>query len=80
LSGLLHQLAGKDLELAFAYRDAGRFAVDSSQLHQVLLNLVATAREASAKGGRIAVGVDRAYLDEEFIREHAGTAPGRWPW
>ena len=77
-TGLLDQLAGDGYDLVFSYHDAGRVAVDPGELQQVLLNLVANARDASTQGGHITLAVDRAHLDEEFSRKHGGIAPSNY--
>jgi len=49
---------------------------DSTQLHQVLLNLCVNARDAMPGGGRLTLTIKNTRLDEKAVRLHAGARPG----
>jgi PAS domain S-box-containing protein len=65
------------LELALA-RNLGEVRNDRSQLAQVILNLVANARDAMTKGGRLTIETSNTYLSEEYAREHIDVSPGAY--
>ncbi len=51
---------------------------DSTQLHQVLLNLCVNSRDAMPKGGILTLTVENAEVDERFATKHADATPGRY--
>ncbi len=51
---------------------------NSTQLHQVLLNLCINARDAMPKGGRITLAADNAELSPEELGELPELRPGRY--
>jgi PAS domain S-box-containing protein len=65
------------LELVLA-RELGDIKIDRSQLAQVILNLVANARDAMRKGGRLILETSNAYLGEAYARDHLDVAPGSY--
>ncbi len=58
--------------------DACLTRVDPGQLEQVILNLVANARDAMPAGGMLRVGTAKIVLDEAASRRHAETNPGEY--
>jgi PAS domain S-box-containing protein len=68
---LLRQLlgAGKTLELRLSSKRLDVFA-DPGQLEQVLINLVANARDAIEAGGRVTIQTAERVLDENYARSH----------
>jgi CheY-like chemotaxis protein len=78
---LLQQLLGTDkiLELRQPAEPVFVFA-DPGQVEQVLINLVANARDALEPEGRVAIEIAEKTLDERYARSHpeAGIRPGRY--
>ncbi len=71
LAPLLRQLLGADksLELRPSPERLYVFA-DPGQLEQVLVNLVANARDAMGPGGRVTIETSERVLDETYARNH----------
>src|SRR5207237_8244113 len=51
---------------------------DTSQIEQVMLNLVLKSRDVMPKGGRLTLETANRDLDEIYAREHVGAIPGRY--
>jgi PAS domain S-box-containing protein len=51
---------------------------DSTQIHQVVLNLCTNAWHAMPDGGRITVTLEPCTVTPEFAAGHADLTPGRW--
>lgn len=62
-----------DMQLA---PDLGAISFDRSKLAQVLLNLVANARDAMPQGGRLKIETCNADLGEAYAHEHVEVIPG----
>ena len=79
LEKMLRRVLGEDIELTLleGNRDLN-VRVDPSQLEQVVMNLVANARDAMPSGGRLTVECVRADLDDEYAANHHGVAPGEY--
>ncbi len=65
------------LDMALGGREA-TVLMDVSKIDQVLLNLVANARDAMPQGGRITIRSRTVNLDEDFRRLHGYGTPGRY--
>lgn len=55
---------------------AGSIRIDRSQLAQVILNLVANARDAMSAGGRLKIETSNVELGESCAHEHVDVRPG----
>ena len=72
----LLRLIREDIELQVS-GNAEPLAVmaDRGQIEQVIMNLVANARDAMPKGGKLSISTQSVTLDQEFIQAHGyGTA------
>jgi PAS domain S-box-containing protein len=77
LSGMLRRLIGEDIDLRIALReDAGRVSADPGQIEQVLMNLVANARDAMPRGGALTIETANVVLDEHYTGRHIAAKPG----
>ena len=52
--------------------------IDRSQLAQIILNLVANARDAITSGGRLKIETSNVELGESYAREHVDVQPGSY--
>ncbi|MBN3963227.1 PAS domain-containing sensor histidine kinase [Nostoc sp. NMS8] len=50
----------------------GIVAGDSTELHQVLMNLVVNARDAMPNGGKLSISATKVLIDENHARMHIG--------
>ncbi|MBN1321947.1 MAG: PAS domain S-box protein [Thermoleophilia bacterium] len=74
---MLRRLIGEDVELVWLPgSDLGAVKMDPSQLDQVLMNLVANARDAITVAGKVTIETAAVSLDEGFCVEHEGCGPG----
>ncbi len=68
---MLARLITEDVELKLDLNAHDAVAVvDPSQLDQVMINLVANARDAMPQGGRITVATCVVSLDDDFVKRH----------
>jgi two-component system, cell cycle sensor histidine kinase and response regulator CckA len=51
---------------------------DSTQLHQVLMNLCVNARDAMPNGGQLTISASNISVDEAYARTQAGIEPGEY--
>lgn len=76
---MLRHLIGEDIELQWIPgNDLGMIRADSSQLDQVLANLVVNARDAITETGTITLSTSNVELSDEFCETHVGAIPGRY--
>jgi PAS domain S-box-containing protein len=77
LEPLLRRIVEENIRLEMVLaRDLGDIKNDRSQLSQVILNLVANARDAMGRGGRLLLETSNTYLGEAYARDHLDVIPG----
>ncbi|MGH9725668.1 MAG: CHASE4 domain-containing protein, partial [Candidatus Acidiferrales bacterium] len=76
---MFSRVIGENIEMAFLPgANLNRVKVDTSQMEQVLLNLVVNARDAMLDGGRLSIETANAELDRSYAAKHAGMIPGKY--
>jgi PAS domain S-box-containing protein len=77
LAPMLRRLSGEAIEVRTILSPrVGAIRVDLGQLDQVLMNLVANARDAMADGGQINIRTDNVELDQAYADQHAEVKAG----
>lgn len=77
LEGLLGRVIGEDIKFSISL-DAGVGCIraDLGQIHQILLNLAANARDAMPHGGQLTIEAANVDLDEQYQILHPPVIPG----
>ncbi len=77
LMGPMARLVGEDVELGF-YPGEGLWTVvvDTSQVNQILMNLVVNARDAMPLGGKLTIETKNATISPDYCVTHAEARPG----
>lgn len=57
-------------------QDSYGIHADKNQIEQIIMNLAVNAQDAIASKGTIAIETAPVFLDEEYVRQHAGVRPG----
>ncbi|MDD2331617.1 MAG: response regulator, partial [Candidatus Cloacimonetes bacterium] len=79
LISMLRRLLGENIALeTHLEENLGHVKLDSSQLEQVLMNLVINAREAMPHGGKISIQTKSMDLDSEYSGSYINLKPGRY--
>jgi len=66
-----------DVEVSIA-EDLLPVVGDANQLNQVLMNLCINARDAMPDGGRLTIGAENTYIDENYARMQVEAKPGQY--
>ncbi len=75
--GMFRSLLGEDIELAtHLTRPLGKVMADPGQMHQVLMNLLANARDAMPDGGRVTIETMNVAVASGNPAEHSDATPG----
>jgi signal transduction histidine kinase/CheY-like chemotaxis protein len=78
MAALLPPVLGVDIDLVLDLEpELGAVQADSSQIEQIIMNLVFNARDALPNGGGLTIRTENAYLDETWIVSHPEVRSGR---
>ncbi|MGC1860728.1 MAG: CHASE3 domain-containing protein [Methylocystis sp.] len=79
MSEILRRTLGHEIEVETILAGGlWRTHVDGHQLESLLLNLAVNARDAMPTGGKLTIEAANANLDEIYVREQVGLAPGQY--
>ena len=79
MSEILRRTLGHEIEVETILAGGlWRTHVDGHQLESLLLNLAVNARDAMPAGGKLTIEAANANLDEIYVREQVGLAPGQY--
>src|SRR5208283_1335037 len=74
---MLRRLIDENIELTIVPgKKIGCVKADPGYVGQVLMNLAVNARDAMPNGGKLTIATSNVTLDENYARDHPGTAPG----
>jgi two-component system, cell cycle sensor histidine kinase and response regulator CckA len=77
MGGLLETLAGCQVKLSLQLEnELPPICADRTQIEQILMNLVANAKDSIAGTGSVTVGTEKVYLDEKYANQHYVVRPG----
>ena len=76
-SGLLTRLVSEDIELEFRLEEPGPLALaDEGRIGQILMNMVANARDSISGSGRIVISTGTFRADHGLALSHGSGGPG----
>jgi PAS domain S-box-containing protein len=74
---LLVRSLGEDIEISSTLPDGlPRVVADPAQIENAVLNLAINARDAMPNGGQLMISVERARLDEDYMRHNPDVSVG----
>ena len=77
MQAMLQRLIGPEIQIVTEiWPDLTPVLADSTQLEQILVNLVINARDAMPKGGKVTVELRNIELDKIGVAAHPGLQPG----
>jgi two-component system cell cycle sensor histidine kinase/response regulator CckA len=79
LTPMLQRVIGEDVQLRTVFGDPqANVKADASQIQQVVMNLVANARDAMPQGGQLTIETTSVVLDTPYVRQHVEVTAGRY--
>lgn len=79
MSELLHRTLGETIEIETVLASGiWKTEVDINQLESAILNLAINARDAMPSGGKLTIETANAFLDRDYVAQHAELSPGQY--
>jgi CheY-like chemotaxis protein/two-component sensor histidine kinase len=77
MNKMLSRLIGENIIMkTYLTKPVGNIMADSSQIGQILMNLVVNARDAMPNGGRLTIETGDIFLDEKYANTRSDVTPG----
>lgn len=77
MSTMLTRMIGEDVEFVTMLQpNLGLISADPGQIQQIIMNLVANARDAMILGGLLTIETRSVLLDDDYVAEHPMVPPG----
>ncbi|HPC36852.1 MAG TPA: PAS domain S-box protein [Candidatus Marinimicrobia bacterium] len=77
--GLLEKMVREDIRISFIQgAELNDIYLDPTQFDQIIINLVANARDAMPKGGNLVIETANFTCDSEYSLKHHGFQPGNY--
>jgi PAS domain S-box-containing protein len=77
MENLISTLIGEDIRLSITLSDKELpVLVDQGQIEQVIMNLIANARDAMPQKGDLIIKTESVNMDHEFVKVHSYGVPG----
>ncbi len=73
---MLRRVITETIELSIVGSRGSHVHADPSQMEQIVMNLVANARDAMPNGGEVTIEIAPAVLDAAYCASHVGVRPG----
>lgn len=79
IARILKETLPRSIELETALQDDPPYVIgDTTQLHQMLMNLCLNARDAMPQGGKLRIELESLLLTEKDVPAQTGVTPGRF--
>ena len=79
MRGMLERMIGENIEFRILpFSNLCRIKADTSQIEQIIINLIVNARDAMTAGGVLTLETGNIFFDEEYCRYHAQILPGEY--
>ena len=79
VSRMLRRLIGEDIKLVTIFNSGlGQIKADPGQVEQILMNLVANARDAMPQGGELRIETKNEEVDEQNVSQGVAVQPGSY--
>ena len=79
LEAIARSSIGENIEIETRLSsDVGKIYIDTSQLEQVMMNIIVNARDAMPDGGKIVLMTQNFTFNDKFIRSYAGAKKGNF--
>ena len=76
---MLRRMIGEDINLAWVPGNSlWSVRIDPTQVHQILANLAANARDAIAGVGQLTIRTENVTFDDAYCMAHTGFLPGQY--
>ncbi len=76
---VFEKILGEDIEVKVNLeQDLWNVKIDPVQVDQILMNLIANARDAMPKGGVLKIETKNVYLDDIYIKNHPNVVKGEY--